>query len=119
MAPWEYRLKATISERDEAAEWARTTTEGVVYVDASFRKANIGVGLYFSPRWETKREPLRKAAGTRWGDVPYLLGGRCVQVTPNGQPLDGPADSWAPDIEIVKKTIKFTLSTGRLRRVCM
>jgi hypothetical protein len=71
--------------------------------------------LFECPRWKTEREPLRKAAGTRWGDLSYMLGGRCEQVTPDGQPLDGPRDSWTPDIEIVRETIKFALSTGRLR----
>jgi len=65
--------------------------------------------------WDTERSSLRRAAGARWGDLSYLLGGRCEQVTPNGQPLDGPKESWSPNREVVMETIKFAMKTGRLR----
>lgn len=71
--------------------------------------------LFECSNWDIERSPLRRAAGARWGDLSYLLGGRSRQVAPNGQPLDGPKDSWSPNREVVMETIKFALKTGRLR----
>jgi len=72
------------------------------------------VTSFWNARDERKRGNLRIAAGARWGDLSYLLGGRCEQATPSGQPLDGAKESWKPDIEMVKETIKFAMSTGCL-----
>jgi hypothetical protein len=63
---------------------------------------------------EARRE-LRAAAGDRWGDVPYLLGGWGTRKdVRTGQLLDGLKEKWKPDLAVVKATIRFLEKTGRL-----
>lgn len=70
--------------------------------------------LFECPRWAEHRTPLLEVAGTRWGDLPFFLGGRTERKTASGGYLDGPMESWAPDLDVVNRTIQFALNTGRL-----
>jgi hypothetical protein len=47
LAPWRAGIQASIQDREEAVKWANETKERVLYVDASYRKGNIGAGIYF------------------------------------------------------------------------
>jgi hypothetical protein len=63
------------------------------------------------------RKALREAAGDRWGDVSYLLrgwSGRKDVLT--GKFVDGPRESWRPDLKVVRASIRFLHQTGRLSR---
>ena len=68
LAPWDARLRTTSPERDKAIEGARTTTEGIVYVDASFRKVNIGVGLYSKVQRNGRTVEYRSPHWLTWSD---------------------------------------------------
>jgi ribonuclease HI len=70
--------------------------------------------LFECPRWDQHRGRLREAAGSRWGDLSFVLGGRVERRKPSGELLDGPRKSWKPDIEVVNRTIEFAIATGRL-----
>ena len=64
------------------------------------------------PTWTTARRRLREAAGDRWGDVSFLLGGKSRKLDPRtGKLIDG--DKWKPDMRMVRETIAFLKSTGR------
>ena len=64
------------------------------------------------PTWTTARQRLREAAGDRWGDVSFLLGGKSRKSDPmTRMPIDG--DRWKPDMKVVRETITFLKSTGR------
>lgn len=67
-------------------------------------------------QWRDLRRELVAEAGTRWGDISFLLGGW------NGwgdqhtrKPVDGPKEKWKPNLAVVKATIQFLQKTGRLR----
>jgi ribonuclease HI len=71
--------------------------------------------LLHCPRWTAARAELQAAAGDRWGDVSYLLGGWGLKKHwETGEPLDGPKEKWKPDLKVVKQTIRFLQHTGRL-----
>ena len=71
--------------------------------------------LLHCPRWIAARAELQAAAGDRWGDVSYLLGGWGLKKHwETGEPLDGPKEKWKPDLKVVKQTIRFLQHTGRL-----
>jgi hypothetical protein len=71
--------------------------------------------LLYYPIWTAIRAELQAAAGDRWGDVSYLLGGwRLKKHWETGEPLDGPKEKWKPDLKVVKQTIRFLQHTGRL-----
>lgn len=71
--------------------------------------------LLHCPRWTAARVQLQAAAGDRWGDVSYLLGGWGTKKHwETGEPLDGPKERWKPDLKVVKHTIRFLQHTGRL-----
>jgi ribonuclease HI len=71
--------------------------------------------LLHCPRWTAARAELQAAAGDRWGDVSYLLGGWGLKKHwETGEPLDGPKKKWKPDLKVVKQTIRFIQHTGRL-----
>jgi hypothetical protein len=58
---------------------------------------------------------LQAIAGSRWGDVPYLLGGWGKRKDPNtAKLLDGERDNWKPDLTVVKATVQYFQETGRL-----
>jgi len=48
--PWQQGLKAQILDREEAQKWAEDSNELMVFVDASYRGNNAGVGIYHSVR---------------------------------------------------------------------
>jgi ribonuclease HI len=50
--PWQPRLEATVLDREDATEWAKSAI-GVVFTDASYRKGNIGLGVYIRTLRET------------------------------------------------------------------
>lgn len=61
------------------------------------------------------RAELQAAAGARWGDVPFMLGGWSQRRDERtGRLLDGPREKWKPNIEVVKATIRFLQGTQRL-----
>jgi ribonuclease HI len=63
------------------------------------------------------RKALREAAGDRWGDASYLLGGWSGRKDARtGKLVDGPRESWKPDLRVVKASIRFLYQTGRLSR---
>ena len=46
--------------------------------------------------WTSQRDRLREAAGDRWGDVSFLLGGKSRKTNPqSGEPIDG--DKWSQE----------------------
>lgn len=57
---------------------------------------------------EPFRPELRAAAGHRWGDLSYALGGW------SNERKDGPLDKWFPATNMILATIKFAIATGRL-----
>ncbi len=62
--------------------------------------------------WTAQRQPLKEAAGERWGDVFFLLGGKSRRRDARtGKLTDG--DKWQPDLDVVRATIAFLKSTGR------
>jgi len=66
------------------------------------------------PRWDHQRQALKQAAGTRCGDLPFLLGGWSDAKNRDGTYVDGPREKWKPDRKVVATTIAFAKSTGRL-----
>lgn len=62
--------------------------------------------------WTAQRQPLKEAAGERWGDVSFLLGGKSRRRDARtGKLIDG--DQWQPNLDAVRATITFLKSTGR------
>jgi len=47
ITPWHAGFEVTIPDRDKAVKWAEITRERVLFVDASYRRGNIGVSIYF------------------------------------------------------------------------
>jgi len=71
--------------------------------------------LLACPRWTDGRRTLRESVGDRCNDVPFLLGGYgSRKVGQSDQLLDGKRGNWKPDIKVVKATVEFLQSTGRL-----
>ena len=71
--------------------------------------------LLHCPRWAAARVELQVAAGDRWGEVSYLLGGwGGKKHWETGEPVDGPREKWKPDVRLVQHTIRFLQQTGRL-----
>ena len=70
--------------------------------------------LFECPQWANHRHLLQDVADSRWGDLSYYLGGRSIQRRSSGEPRDGPAKSWKPDLTVVRRTIDFAIATGRL-----
>jgi hypothetical protein len=59
-------------------------------------------------RWTAVRAKLQVAAGDRWGDMSYLLGGWGLKKHwETGELLDGPKEKWKPDLKVVKQIIRF------------
>ena len=68
-------------------------------------------------RYAEARKALREAAGDRWGDASYLLGGWSGRKDARtGKLVDGPRESWKPDLKVVRASIRFLYQTGRLSR---
>jgi hypothetical protein len=67
------------------------------------------------PRWAEIRPAMKETAGTRWGDLSYLLGGYSKKrELRTGKSADGPMEKWAPNLEMVKTTIQFLQQTTRM-----
>lgn len=59
-----------------------------------------------------QRRRLKEAAGDRWGDISFLLGGKSSRKDPrSGESIDG--DKWRPNLDVVQATIAVMKSTGR------
>ncbi|KAK7177509.1 transposon I factor [Paraphaeosphaeria sporulosa] len=70
--------------------------------------------VFECPLWKEKRKTLQEVAGNRWGDLSFFLGGRSEQRLSSGELLDGKAESWKPNLDVVNQTIEFAMATGRL-----
>ena len=58
---------------------------------------------------------MREAAGGRWGDLSFLLGGYTSRLDRrSGKRVDGPKEKWTPNLRIVAKTIDFLKQTRRM-----
>ena len=57
---------------------------------------------------------MRQQHGRRFGDLSYALGGYSSRQE-GGRNIDGPIEYWEPDIRVVRTTIQFAKSTGRLQ----
>jgi hypothetical protein len=67
-------------------------------------------------RWAGYRTELRTVAGTRWGDLSYMLGGYTERKDwKTGKQIDGEKSKWRPNIQMVKATISFLQQTGRMK----
>jgi hypothetical protein len=67
------------------------------------------------PLWAGIRPAMKEAAGKRWGDLSYLLGGYSKKrELRTGKPADGPMEKWTPNLEMVKITIQFLQQTTRM-----
>jgi hypothetical protein len=71
--------------------------------------------LFECSRWQAYRDELKGSEGDRWKDLPYFVGGRSERTAPNGELIDGERKHWAPNVEIVKRTIEYAMKTGRLQ----
>lgn len=66
-------------------------------------------------QWGVERQELKAAVEdkSRWGDVPYLLGGWSGRKDTRGRYIDGEASKWKPNMRTVRATIDFAEKTGR------
>jgi hypothetical protein len=60
--------------------------------------------LFRCMRWDTLRTPILEQTETRRGNLSFYLGGKA--------PSD--PDTWSPNMDAVRATIKFAIATGRL-----
>lgn len=85
--------------------------------DSAVCKCSSGVELVKHvvlqcPMWRSQRGQLKEAAGNRWGNMSFLLGGKSRKSDPRtGKPING--DKWRPNMKVVRETIAFLKSTGR------
>jgi hypothetical protein len=70
--------------------------------------------LFECPRWEEHRDELKGSEVERWKDLSYFVGGRTEGIAPSGELIDGDRKHWAPNMEVVKRTIEYAIKTGRL-----
>jgi len=61
--------------------------------------------LYECARWAIERTQILQAAGVRWVDMSYMLGGWF------NERLDGPCKNWKPNTTAIKATIAFVKTT--------
>lgn len=71
--------------------------------------------LFECPTWEAYRNELKGSEVQRWKDLPYFVGGRTERTAPNGELIDGDRKHWAPNMEVVKRTIEYAMKTERLQ----
>ncbi len=71
--------------------------------------------LFECSRWQVYRDELKGSEGDRWKDLSYFVGGRSERTAPNGELIDGERKHWAPNVEVVKRTIDYAMKTGRLQ----
>ena len=71
--------------------------------------------LFHCTQWANYRADLINKTAGRWDDLSFFLGGRShTQNRDGSRALD--EEPWAPDIDIVRATIKFSQLTKRLSR---
>jgi ribonuclease HI len=58
LPPWQKRIPVTIPDREEAKNWANTSPEPMIFVDASYRKGKTGIGM-FHPTDNNHQEGFR------------------------------------------------------------
>lgn len=67
-------------------------------------------------RWAIYRSELRTEAGSRWGDLSYMLGGYTERKDwRTGKLIDGEKSKWKPNMQMIKATIFFLQQTGRMK----
>ena len=59
-------------------------------------------------RWAEERTRFKDEIGPRFNELSYLLGGY------QDEAKDGELAKWSPDMNVVRRTIEFVQSTGRL-----
>ena len=66
-------------------------------------------------KWAANLCALPSWVGDRCNDVPFLLGGYGTRKAGRSDQLvDGKRENWTSDIKVVKATVEFLQSTGRL-----
>jgi hypothetical protein len=81
--------------------------------DCGFTES-IAYFLFSCSRWTHQRIKMKQQHGRRFGDLSYALGGYSSKQE-GGKNIDGPIEHWEPDIKVVRATIQFAKSTGRLQ----
>ncbi|KAJ5569007.1 hypothetical protein N7450_011493 [Penicillium hetheringtonii] len=71
--------------------------------------------LFHCPDWNQLRQEMKLRMGSRYGDTSYALGGRSRKVDLDGHPVDE-AQSWKPNLSVVREVLRFVENTGRLDR---
>jgi hypothetical protein len=59
-------------------------------------------------RWTEERAKFKEEIGSRFNELSHLLGGY------QDEAKDGKLVKWSPDMNVVRRTIEFVQSTGRL-----
>jgi hypothetical protein len=81
--------------------------------DGIVNSDTIGITMLYAEACKA----LREAAGDGWGEHSYLLGGWSDRMdTRTGKFVDGPCESWTPDLKVVRASTRFLHQTGRLSR---
>lgn len=55
LEPWNAGIQATIQGREDATRWALSPDDLKIFVDASYRNGNVGIGLYHCARKDHPR----------------------------------------------------------------
>jgi ribonuclease HI/exonuclease III len=72
--------------------------------------------LFYCRNWVQERAALRVAAGERWADLAYMLGGwsgRQDKLTTKH--VDGPKRLWKPNMTVIRAVIQFVKATWRFQ----
>lgn len=79
------------------------------------QKETVKYVLLDCKKWRMERQKLRETmkGKSRWGDLPYLLGGCSGRKDPAGRWIDGEATTWKPELAVVRATIDFAMRIGR------
>ena len=70
--------------------------------------------LQYCSRYTAQRQILADKLGPRFGNTSHMLGGRNSHAKTGHVNPDGPAESWKPDMEMVRAVIRYAADTGRL-----
>ncbi|KFZ25127.1 hypothetical protein V502_00396 [Pseudogymnoascus sp. VKM F-4520 (FW-2644)] len=57
---------------------------------------------------------MREALGHQWGDQAYALGAWSGRLNTRRTLIDGPKESWKPNLKVIKAVIHFATTTGRI-----
>lgn len=67
-------------------------------------------------KWTAHRTGLRTEAGSRWGDLSYMLGGYTERRDwRTGKQIDGEKPEWKPNIQMFRATVSFLQHTGGMK----